>query len=163
MRDRHLYLLRHAKSSWDDATLDDRERPLGGRGRKAARLISQRLRNDGVSPELVLCSPARRTQETLERVDPTGERVIEDGLYTATAGSLIERLNRVPDEVNSVMLIGHNPALQQLVLALSGPNDAVEAKFPTGALATLELDCSWSELEPGRARLTGLLRPKDLD
>jgi phosphohistidine phosphatase len=159
---KHLYVLRHAKSSWDEPGLDDRERPLTPRGRKAAKALSEHLHQAGIEPQLVLSSSARRTRETLERVDPPGERLIEDELYGATAGGLIERLNRVHDETESVMVIGHNPALQQLVLALSGPDETVENKFPTGALATLAFDGAWSELQPGHARLTALVRPKDL-
>jgi phosphohistidine phosphatase len=159
---KHLYVLRHAKSSWDDPELSDHERPLAPRGRKAAELLAEHLRKEAIQPQLVLSSSARRTQETLDRVDPTGERVIEDELYGATAGSWIERLNRVPEETESVMVIGHNPALQMLVLALAGPDDAVRDKFPTGALATLAFDVPWSELQPGSATLTALVRPKDL-
>ena len=159
---RHLYVLRHAKSSWDEPAIDDSERPLAPRGREAAKMVGKHLEREGIRPQLVLSSTARRALETLERVDPEGERLIEPELYRATAGGWIERLNRVPDQTESVLVVGHNPALQRLVLALSGPNEQVENKFPTGALATLRLDCAWSELEPGRATLTALVRPKDL-
>jgi phosphohistidine phosphatase len=159
---KHLYVLRHAKSSWDDPALSDHDRPLASRGRKAAKLLAEHLKNGTIEPELVLCSTARRAQETLERVDPMGEHVIEPELYGAGAGDLIERLKRVPSEVRSVMLIGHNPALQKLVLALGGPNEAVQDKFPTAALATLAFDGPWEELQPGCATLTALVRPKDL-
>jgi phosphohistidine phosphatase len=98
----------------------------------------------------------------MERVAPNGERVIEPDLYLASAGAWIERLTRVPDETESVMVIGHNPALQQLVLALAGPDEQVQSKFATGALATLALDHPWKELETGGAKLTALVRPKDL-
>jgi phosphohistidine phosphatase len=160
---RHLYVLRHAKSSWDDAGVSDHDRTLAPRGLKAARLLAKHLRERGIHPALVLCSTAVRARETLDRVNPDGERSIEEELYTATAGQWIARLNRVSEETESVMAIGHNPALQQLVLALSGSNGEVERKFPTGVLATLTLDCAWSALEPGRAELTALVRPKDLD
>jgi len=159
---KHLYVLRHAKSSWDDPGLEDRERPLNGRGRKAAQQIGEHLRKEGIEPELVLCSSARRTQETLERVDPAGEHVIEDDLYGASAGDWIERLKRVTPETGSAMVIGHNPSLQMLVVALGGPDPVVRDKFPTGALATLTFDCAWSELQPGAAALASLVRPKDL-
>ena len=159
---RHLYVLRHAKSSWDEPAIDDSERPLAPRGREAAKMLAKHLRSERIRPQLVLSSTARRALETLERVDPEGERLIEPELYQASAGGWVERLNQVPDQTESVMAIGHNPALQRLVLALSGPNEQVENKFPTGALATLRLDCAWSELEPGRATLTALVRPKDL-
>jgi phosphohistidine phosphatase len=158
-----LYVLRHAKSSWDDAGLSDRDRTLAPRGLRATKLLAKHLHDQDIHPALVLCSTAVRARETLEGVDPDGERSIEEQLYTATAGQWIARLNRISEDTASVMAIGHNPALQQLVLALAGSNGEVERKFPTGVLATLSFDCAWRELEPGRAELTGLVRPKDLD
>jgi phosphohistidine phosphatase len=171
MPNKQLFVLRHAKSSWDNPGLDDHERPLAPRGRRAAELLAGHLRENGISPALVLCSSARRTRETLEGVAPGGEVSIEDELYGATTSALVERLQRVPDDVGSVMLIGHNPALQMLVLRLAGSTRAaaadgylaeVERKFPTGALATLEFDAPWSELAPGSARLTAYVVPKSL-
>ena len=127
-----LYLLRHAKSSWDDPGLVDHDRPLAPRGRQAAEAIGAYLREHDIGPELVLCSSAARTRETLERVGLTGQ--IEDALYGAGASALLARLHEVPDEVASVMLIGHNPGMRQLAVDLAGLDD----KFPTAALATLE-------------------------
>jgi phosphohistidine phosphatase len=148
-----LYLLRHAKSSWDDPTLADHDRPLAARGRKAAKAIGAYLREHDIEPELVLCSSAARTRETLERVGLTGR--IEDALYGAGASALLARLHEVPDEVASVMLIGHNPGMQQLAFDLAGLDD----KFPTAALATLACD-GWSDLQ--RAELVDYVKPKDL-
>ena len=160
---RQLYVLRHAKSSWDDPGLSDHDRTLAPRGLKAAKLLAKHLREHDIHPGLILCSTAVRAQETLEGIGLDGERSIEEELYTATAGQWIERLNRVPEETQSVMAIGHNPALQQLVLVLAGGNDEVGSKFPTAALARLTLECAWSEVQPGCAELTALVRPKDLD
>jgi phosphohistidine phosphatase len=165
MAGRQLFVLRHAKSSWDDPAIDDHERPLAPRGLRAAQVLRQHLERHGISPGLVLCSSARRTRETLAGIQPDGEQVIEPELYGASAGALIERLRRIPEEVTSVMLIGHNPAVQVLVLRLAeagGATEEVRRKFPTGGMATLELDCTWGELAPGRARLTGFIRPKQL-
>jgi phosphohistidine phosphatase len=168
---KRLFLLRHAKSSWDDSGLDDHERPLAPRGRRAAKVMADYVRREGIHPTLVLCSPSRRTRETLEGVDPGGEVLIEDELYSAGVQDLIERLHRVPEHVDSVMVIGHNPALQALVLRLSAPDgDAngaarlreVKGKFPTGAMATLEFDGAWSDLAPRRAHLLAFVRPKAL-
>jgi phosphohistidine phosphatase len=96
--------------------------------------------------------------------------VIESELYSATVAALVERLRRLPDDVGSVMLIGHNPAVQMLVLRLArrdpdaaGVRGAVERKFPTGALATLTFECAWRELGPGSARLAAFLTPKELN
>ncbi len=161
-----LYVLRHAKSSWDDPGLGDHERPLAPRGRRAALQMAAYLRAHEISPALVLCSTARRTVQTLEVVAPGGRALIEPELYAASASELLARLRRVPDVATSVMLIGHNPGLQMLVLALAAdptPNRAAVAnKFPTAALATLTLGGTWSDLRPGHAELTGYVRPKDL-
>ena len=168
MATRRLYVLRHAKSSWDDPGLDDHERPLAPRGQRALKVLRAHLQSSGIKPALVLCSSSRRTRETLQGVQPGGEQLIEPELYGADAGGVIDRLCRVPDDVPSVMVIGHNPALQVLVLRLATrpaePAEVaeVQSKFPTGALATLEFDCGWSELAPGRARLTAFVRPKGL-
>lgn len=166
---KRLFILRHAKSSWDDPGLDDHERPLAPRGQRACNAMAEHLRTNAIEPELVLCSSARRTRETLEGVAPAGKHVIESELYSASTGDLVDRLRRVPDDVDSVMLIGHNPALQMLVLRLARRDDdepersAVERKFPTGALATLTFDCGWSELGTGSARLAAFLTPKELN
>jgi phosphohistidine phosphatase len=160
---RLLYVLRHAKSSWDDPGLADHDRTLAPRGRKATTLLAKHVRENGIRPTIILCSTAVRARETLDGIGLDGERSIEPELYGATADQWIARLNQVPDEVESVMAIGHNPALQQLVLALAGRDETVEHKFPTAALATLAFEGPWNELQPGSAQLTGLVRPKDLD
>ena len=166
---KQLFILRHAKSSWDDPGLDDLDRPLAPRGRRAVTALAAHMRSVGVEPALVLCSSARRTRETLEGVRPTGEWLVEPELYGASADTLLNRLRQVPEEVPSVMLIGHNPALQMLVLRLASRADGstphledMQRKFPTGALATLELDCPWSAAGPGCATLESFVRPKQL-
>ncbi len=165
---RRLYLLRHAKSSWDDPSLADHDRPLAPRGRKAARRLGAHLSEEGIEPELVLCSSARRTRETLERLGGAvgGSTVeVEEGLYAADADALADRLRAVPDEVRSVLLIGHNPGLEELALDLAGRGEALarlEEKFPTGALAALELSTSWAGLSPGSAELTAFVVPREL-
>jgi phosphohistidine phosphatase len=172
MPTKRLFLLRHAKSSWDDPGQNDHDRPLAPRGRRAVRVIGDHLRANEIAPALVLCSTSRRTRETLEGVRPGGEQLIEPELYGADTSAVLERLRRVPDEVGSVMVIGHNPALQVLVLRLAAVAGSaatgsellaeVQRKFPTGALATLEFECGWSELAPGSARLSAFVRPKQL-
>jgi phosphohistidine phosphatase len=162
---KRLFLLRHAKSSWDDADLADRDRPLAPRGRRAVKVMAGHIRDEKISPSLVLCSPARRTRETLEGVAPGGEVQIEDELYGASEGELLERLQRVPDEIDSVMLIGHNPAIQELALDLAAGGERrgdVENKFPTAALATLTVPDDWQELRPGSAELVAFVTPKEL-
>jgi phosphohistidine phosphatase len=168
---KQLFVLRHAKSSWDDPGLDDRERPLAPRGQRAVRVLADHVRTNGIRPAQVLCSPARRTRETLAGVAPGGEELIEPDLYSATGSELLDRLRQVPEEVPSVMIVGHNPALQTLVLRLTGANGPtldgsdlaeVQRKFPTGALATLTFECGWRELGPGRAELAAYVRPRTL-
>jgi phosphohistidine phosphatase len=165
-----LFVLRHAKSSWDEPGLADHERPLSPRGRRAVEAIAAHLNAAGITPELVLCSSARRTRETLEGLAVGGEHVIESELYGANCQEVLERLHRVPEEIESVMLVGHNPTLQALVLRLADGDTAakdsglaeVRRKFPTGALATLTFDRAWTELSPGSARLAAYVRPKSL-
>jgi phosphohistidine phosphatase len=166
---KHLFLLRHAKSSWDDSTLADHDRPLAPRGRQAARVMAEHLRRKGIEPELVLCSSSRRTRQTLTRLAPAlrenADVQIESKLYAASATDLLEVLHEVPDEVKAVMLIGHNPGIQDLALSLArgGSEIArVRRKFPTAALATLELNGSWRELAPGSAELVSFVKPKEL-
>jgi phosphohistidine phosphatase len=167
---KRVYLLRHAKSSWKDGSLADRDRPLAGRGKRAAKAIAGHLEAERIRPDLVLCSPARRTRETLERVEGAfGDRVearLEEALYGASEAELLAVLEALPDDVGAVMLIGHNPGLEELALALAseGPGLArMREKFPTAALATIDLPADrWSEIERGSGELAGYVRPKDL-
>jgi phosphohistidine phosphatase len=171
MSTHQLFVLRHAKSSWDDPGLDDHERPLAARGRRATQLLAEHVHRTGIAPAQVLCSNSRRTLETLEGVAPGGESLIEPALYSASGAELLERLRRIPEAVSTAMIVGHNPAMQVLVLKLAGANgDApvdgelaeVQRKFPTGALATLTFECDWSALAPGCATLESYVRPKSL-
>jgi phosphohistidine phosphatase len=167
---KRLHLLRHAKSSWKDTGLADHDRPLAGRGRRAATAIARHLQEQRIEPELILCSTARRARETLDRVQPalgTPTIRVERDLYAASADALLERLRSVPDAIESVMLIGHNPGLQELALDLARRSDSVrelEAKYPTAALATLAIQvASWHELDRDTAELVALVRPRDLE
>jgi len=166
---KRIYLLRHAKSSWDDASLPDHDRPLAPRGRRAAEAIAQHMQDNDIEPELVLCSTARRARETLEGIEPAlgGSAIeFEDDLYAASARALLARLRDVPDTIGSVLLIAHNPGMQDLALELARPSPTVDElaeKYPTAALATLETSAStWRELGPYGAELVGLVRPRDL-
>ena len=163
---RHLHLLRHAKSSWDDHGLADHDRPLAPRGRHAAARIGRHLREAGVAPALILCSSARRAQETLALLELAAPVDIERELYGASTRELLERMRRVPAELPSLLVIGHNPELESLALELAaeGPlRTQLYAKFPTGALATLEFDGRWSTLGFGAATLAAFVRPRELE
>lgn len=167
-----LLLLRHAKSSWDDPLLDDFDRPLAKRGRNAARRMGDWLAAQAVRPDLILCSPAKRTRETLDLIAPalgpdmTAE--FDRDLYLATADDLLRRLQQVDSNVGTVLVIGHNPGLQDLALALAAPRSRERArfaeKFPTAALARFRPKIArWSALEPRRGALIAYVRPADLD
>jgi phosphohistidine phosphatase len=170
MPKRTLLLLRHAKSSWDEPTLSDRERPLAPRGRRAARALGARLRGRRTRIDRVLCSPSRRARETLARLELPKKTPVrfEERLYLASARTLLARIRRLRSRDRCVLVIGHDPGLDALVrlLAGTGRNKArarLSAKYPTGALAELRLPgTGWSELEPGSAFLERFTRPKDL-
>ncbi|HYH50553.1 MAG TPA: histidine phosphatase family protein [Acidimicrobiia bacterium] len=168
-----LFVLRHAKSSWNNAHQADFDRPLAPRGEKAAEALAEHIGGWDEAPALVLCSTARRAQDTLEpvraRLPRSTEVRLEDELYGASAPELLARLQVVADEVPSVMVVGHNPGLEDLVRGLGPHGDAgviarVHAKFPTAALATLAFDGSWQQLgSGGSVRLESFVVPGDLE
>jgi phosphohistidine phosphatase len=164
-----LHLLRHAKSSWDDGGQADIERPLAPRGRRAARRLAAQLRREGVRPRLVLCSSARRALQTLELVRPalpaTAEILAEDRLYAATGEELLDRLRQVPIRLTEVLLVGHNPGIHDLALALAGPTApaGLRDQLPTGALVSLRLGVlGWPDVGPGTGTFVRLLLPREL-
>lgn len=168
-----ILLLRHAKSAWSDARLDDHDRPLNGRGERAAKAVADHLARLGPRPDLILCSTAVRTRQTLmpllkRLADPAPPISLEDRLYLATEDRLLDRLRLVPDEVSTVLLIAHNDGIARLaeLLAGSGPPDVLaklREKYTTGALATLRTpDGPWRDLAPGSAELVAFVRPRDL-
>ena len=168
---RRVYLLRHAKSSWKDRSLADRDRPLAGRGKRAAKAVAGHIEAERIRPDLVLCSPARRSRETLERVEPAfGDPVetrFEEALYGASEGELLTCLRALPPELDSVMIVGHNPGLEDVALALAseGAERArMGEKYSTAALATIDLPVNdWSAIERASGELVAYVRPRDLD
>jgi phosphohistidine phosphatase len=167
---RRLLLLRHAKSSWDEPGLPDAERPLAPRGRRAAAALGARLARRRVRIDRVLCSPSRRTRETLAllALDPAPPVVFPEALYLASARTLLTRLRRLPHRVRCVLVIGHDPGLEHLARSLAerGRKQAMRRLalgFKTGALAELRApDDGWRALAPGAAYLERFTRPKDL-
>ncbi|MGX8008539.1 SixA phosphatase family protein [Mesorhizobium sp. ORM8.1] len=167
---KQLLLLRHAKSSWDDPDLADFDRPLGPRGLKTAPLIGRELARRGWLPDLALVSPALRTRDTWRLVAvelPTPVPVaFAEELYEAAAGAILARVRQA--KATSLLVIGHNPGLQQFALRLAGAGSdesmfkKIEAKFPTAALARFTVEDDWPDLDFGGARLTHCVRPKDL-
>lgn len=169
---KQLFILRHAKSSWDDPDLADGDRPLAKRGRRDALRVAARVRSMHVGIDLVLCSSSLRTRETLRplrealRLDDA-HCLIEDDLYAAEESELLGRLHRVPDDIGSVMVIGHNPGLQELALRLCGEAGGeiprrIKEKLPTAALVVLRTTRAWGALGPGSAEPVDLLLPRDL-
>jgi phosphohistidine phosphatase len=162
---RLLHLLRHAKSSWDDPALADHERPLAPRGLKASQLIANHVRTAGITPELVLCSTALRARQTLAALLPVlGGNVdirLEDELYEAGRNEVLARVRDVDNAVSSLLVIGHNPALHELALLLSGQAEGLD-RFPTGALATLAFPAAWAALDEGGAELQAFVVPREL-
>jgi phosphohistidine phosphatase len=167
-----LILLRHAKSNWDDPFLADIDRPLAKRGRKAGKRVSTWLKKHSIRPDLVLCSPAVRTRETLaliaDAIGAEAEIVYDKALYLAEPNDLLARIRKSDGGAASVMVIGHNPGMQELALALLRPGAKksrakLSEKFPTAAVACFDIPIAkWTELQPGEATLTAFVRPADL-
>jgi phosphohistidine phosphatase len=168
-----LALLRHAKSAWADPRLDDHDRPLNGRGERAAKAMADHIAAKVPRPDLILCSTAMRTRQTLAPLlkrlaHPPPPISLENGLYLASEDVLLRHLRAVPDSAATVLLIGHNDGIGQLAADLpgSGPADALARlrdKFPTGALAVFRVpDGPWNDLAAGKAKLVEFVRPRDL-
>ncbi len=170
---RIVCLLRHAKSSWEDPLLADIDRPLAPRGRRACETMGRYMRFADLRPDLVLSSPSVRTRQTVENVLPAldGDLPVtyEEALYHGRAEALMDRLRQVPDTVNSVLVVGHNPALHALAVSLAGRGAAdvmarLRAKFPTAGLATLVLEADhWRDLAPDACELHSFVVPRELD
>jgi phosphohistidine phosphatase len=164
-----LWLLRHAKASAGGAGLADHERPLSARGRDAAKRIGRHFAERGARPDLVLCSPSVRTRETLELVaKPLGIDLSVDfdsELYLASERELQARIQQVPDDAGSVILVGHNPGLAELALKLAERGDPgalaeLRRKFPTGALAEFRIHSQrWRQFARG-CELVAFVTPK---
>ena len=163
---RSLLLLRHAKSSWGDASCDDHDRSLDARGRRAAVLMGGFIAECEPAPDLVLCSSARRTVETLERLRPLlpdePEVAIERGLYLAGHEDLCDRIARVSDSRGSLLVIGHNPGIESLARFLARrKSERIPPKYPTAALAGFTLPGGWADVARD-CRFAFFVRPKDL-
>ncbi len=167
-----LYLLRHAKSSWANPSLADHDRPLNGRGRRAAPLMGAYLRDGGHRPELVLCSTAARTRETLatvvQELDVEPEIDWDRDIYLAAPSQLLDFVRAVPDTVDSVLMVGHNPGTATLADALCADGnkselDLMRTKFPTAGLAIINLEVDrWEDVQIDCGRLRSFTRPRDL-
>jgi phosphohistidine phosphatase len=171
---RQLLLLRHAKSSWDDRDLSDHARPLNPRGRQAAGAMRAEMERLGLAPDLVLVSSARRTKQTAEALEPWPDTPLTDtldSLYLASAATLLQTLNEVPETVRSVLLVGHNPGLHELAMLLIGAHAMsfgnadmrrLAETYPSGALAEFTIPGPWSALNEAGGRLVRFVCPRDL-
>ena len=168
-----ILLLRHAKSAWGQPGLDDHERPLNKRGERAAETMAEYIVHNAPRPDLILCSTAVRTRQTLAPLvhrlaNPVPPIALEKGLYLATEGELLVRLRAVAEAVRTVLLIGHNEGIGELASALAGDGEmatlaSLHEKFPTAALAILRLgETPWQDLAPGDAELLAFVRPRDI-
>jgi phosphohistidine phosphatase len=157
--------MRHAKSSWADPDVADHDRPLNARGRLAATLVGSHLRQVGPPLDLVLCSSAVRARQTLELLQVTDDRHIriEDQLYGASPVGLLARLRMLPDAIGSVLVLGHNPGIEELATMLDRDGPASAQKFPTAAVARLRLPiATWTDLDWGLGWLEEFVIPRDL-
>ena len=169
-----LGLFRHAKSDWQDPRARDFDRPLNGRGRKGAALMGRHVLEHGQNWDRMIASPAIRCAETIEiACQAAGQPVAvqwDRRIYLASSVTLIDLLRETGDALGAVLMVGHNPGLEDLIFDLvpddgtSPLRDVVELKFPTASFAVLELQIEhWSELKDNCARLIHLIRPRDLD
>lgn len=160
-----LVLVRHAKSAWDDPGLADLDRPLAGRGLEAAAWIGDRLKQKGIVADRILCSPARRTRETVElllaRLEASRqlEEVVWDGqLYMRRDDDYVDAIGSEGGDAKVLMVVGHNPATEVTAGRLVG--DSIKGRFPTGGIAVIDCDIArWAELAPASGVLTSFWRP----
>ena len=177
---RTLVLFRHAKSAWPG--VPDHDRPLARRGIRAAPVMGRWLREAGFLPGQVLCSTARRARETWQFAQAglaaSPPVTFDVRIYEAAATDLLVLIRQASPATGTLLLIGHNPAIEDLALLLAAPPDAaalpeaggagpgdvdrMRSKFPTAAIAVLESPGSWHDLAPGQARLTAFVTPRDL-
>lgn len=166
-----LTLLRHAKSSWDDPVKRDFDRPLNPRGRRAARTVGREMRSLGLAFDRAVASPARRVVETIEEValsfgplDPD----YDERIYLAPLGTLMDVVHETSDAIARLLLVGHNPGLEELALFLAGREGPlraeVEVKYPTGTLAEIRFSAEhWRDVAEGEGTIVRFIRPRDLD
>jgi phosphohistidine phosphatase len=168
---KRLLLLRHAKTEQAQKdTPADAERKLSERGRAEASAVGREMRRRGCAPDLILCSPSRRTRQTLELANAElGSRAklqYDPAIYAAGTRQLLALFRKLPDDVRRPLLVGHNPGFEDCLALLAKPPQAPAGKndkFPTGALAVLEFEISaWRDLSPHSGALMDFIRPKDL-
>jgi len=174
---KQLFLLRHAKSAWDDPSQGDHDRPLAPRGVKASHKMGLHMKAHGLLPDLVLCSTAKRAAETLvnvmselESVQPERPPIEHDrGFYLCGWQAWLERIRKVDNDINKLLVVGHNPDMHNLALMLcrEGPEESMShlaGNYPTGALTQIEVDSgTWADIAADKCRLLDFVVPRQLD
>jgi phosphohistidine phosphatase len=167
-----LTLLRHAKSGWDDPVARDFDRPLNPKGQRAAVAMGRYMKAEGLAFDQVVASPAVRVVETLEQLEGGyGSDLApawDQRIYLASPATLLDLVHNLPTAAEQVLLVGHNPGLEELVLLLvpegGAHREKVEMKFPTASLAEMRFDIdSWDEVAEASGALVRFTRPRDLD
>lgn len=161
-----IYLVRHAKSDWDDPSIRDFDRPLNKRGKNNAPAMGKLLKQQGIIPELVITSTAMRAKTTAELVTAEigikpDKMVYEKELYLASAQEIFLLIKDTPPEYNSVMIVAHNPGITELLNRLTGGNNFV-ANIPTCGVAELQFEGEWNKLASGKCLLEKFLVPKEV-
>ena len=161
---KNLFLLRHAKSSWDNAALADFDRPLSKRGISNAILLSEYIQKHNITFDLVLSSPSERTQSTLDLVlsslDYFPTTTLKESIYHASTSSLTQLIKEQDNEINNLLVIGHNPGLHILTEQLT--NQSI-VKFPTCSFAKITNFNHWKDIDTGILNLESLITPKELN
>jgi phosphohistidine phosphatase len=165
-----LTLFRHAKSSWDHAALTDFDRPLNERGERDAPVMGRYLEEHGLIPDLILCSAAKRTRETLDLawadwpVRPQTE--YSEALYLATQDTMLGILRNVEGNPAHVLMIGHNPGIHAFAMTMAGTGEAeariaLSSRYPTAAIASINFDNeAWTDVQTGGGNLTLFITPE---
>lgn len=158
-----LFLLRHAKSSWDDVSLADFDRPLNKRGLRTAPFMGELMRQKDHVPDVIYSSPAKRARATAELVKAAAEFgaaiITDDRIYEASAHALADVVRGVKNEASSVLVVGHNPGMEGFLDYLTGKREPL----PTAALAVIDLDIeTWTDLDMGSGKLHRVYRPREL-
>ena len=160
---KNLFLLRHAKSSWDNAVLADFDRPLSKRGISNAIQLSEYIQKHSISFDLVLSSPSERTQSTLDLVlsslDPIPTATLKESIYHASASCLSQLIKEQDDEIKNLLVVGHNPGLHILTETLT--HESI-VKFPTCAFAKITNFNHWKDIDAAILNLESLITPKEL-
>ena len=167
---KHLGLLRHAKSDWGESDRRDFDRGLNDRGRRGGRLIGEHIRARAIQWQKIVASSAERVQRTLEQAMPGTDVVFDERLYLASVETIREVIGETSDAVDALLIAGHNPGLQDMVLTFVAPDEEdalfneAKVKFPTASFAVIEFPIdSWAALTSESGKLLHFARPRDLD